>query len=182
MKRPTNRRAVDLRASRDGLDGIVLTGVAPLTIQRKLIPDVVREIQQYHRGCSIVLIGSVARREERQESDLDLNIFFSDDSVTSSWATSTNRWQLQVMCEMSGIRVDVAWETFGFLEEELQTDGPFWILSYAEVLHDPNRIVEPLLLRARQWASENVELCASMEANFRESKAKQLERLRSNEA
>ena len=76
---------------------------------------------------------------------------------------------------------DSSSETFDFLDSHLQTDGPFWILSFGEVLHDPSHRVEPNLRLARRWASENVELCASMETDFHKARAKKLARLRSRE-
>lgn len=151
--------------------------------QRRILPRVMAAILGHHPGCSIILIGSVARGEERPEnSDVDLNIFLSRDDISSPWVSPENRWQLQVKSVMDGIRIDVAWETFGFLDRHLNTDGPFWILSFGEILHDPSELVEPCLQRARQWATEHAELCESIEAGFREAKAKQLARFRRNDA
>ena len=150
--------------------------------QREILPQVMQAILGHHPDCSIVLIGSVARREERPEnSDIDLNIFLSRDDVSSPWVSPENRWQLQVKSVMDGIRIDVAWETFDFLNRHLDTEGPFWILSFGEILHDPSQRVEPCLQRARQWASEHAELCDSIESDFRIAKAKQLAKYRSND-
>ena len=120
--------------------------------QREILSEVVHAIQADHLDCSIILIGSVARREERRESDLDLNVFLPHDKEGSSWVAPENRWQLQVRTVIRDIRIDVAWETFDFLEAHLKGDGPFWILSTGEVLHDPSGRAAACLAAARLWA------------------------------
>ena len=145
-----------------------------MSLQRDILPEVALAIQEHHKDCSILLIGSVARQEELEHSDLDLNVFLPDASITSPWICDENRWQLQVKCVVQGIRVDVAWETFDYLDEYMKSDGPFWILSFGEIIHDPNGRIKPCLQRARRWAAENVELCQKMEADFRIFKKKQL--------
>ena len=148
-----------------------------MTPQRKLLPYLTQQILLDHPDCSIILIGSVARGEERPEnSDLDLNVFFPSEPDPSVWISEENRWQLQVKQTIKGIRIDVAWETLDFLEHEMTTDGPFWIISCGEVIHDPGNRVARCLQMARKWTEENVELCNELEANFRAAKAKQLAR------
>lgn len=149
-----------------------------MTTQRKVLPKVVDAIQSYHPNCSIILFGSVARHEERPSSDLDLQVFLPDDSVRSPWVDPTNRWQLKVMSEMDGIRIDVAWETLDFFEAEVETDGPFWIISCGELICDPSGRAKPCLEKIRSWADQNVELCQKLEAEFRVFKKKQLARRR----
>ena len=148
-----------------------------MTPQRRILPHVAEMIQQLHPGCSIILIGSVARGEERPEdSDLDLNIFFPTEPTPSAWIGDDNRWQLQVKQTINGVRVDVAWETIDFLELEVTTDGPLWIISFGEIVQDPSNRIEPCLRLARKWTEQNAALCAKLEADFRAAKAKQLAR------
>lgn len=149
-----------------------------MSLHRSILPEVSLAIQEHHEDCSILLIGSVARREELEHSDLDLNIFLPDASVVSPWVCQENRWQLQVKCLVQEIRIDVAWETFDFLDEHMKSKGPFWILSFGEIVHDPSGRVEPCLKQAKSWASENVELCQKMEVDFRLFKKKQIARRR----
>ena len=145
-----------------------------MSLQRDILSEVTRAIQEHHTNCSILLIGSVARKEEGEHSDLDLNVFLPDASITSPWVCQENRWQLQVKCVVQGIRVDVAWETFDFLDEHMKSDGPFWILSFGEIVHDPSGRVEPCLQQARHWARKDADVCQQMEAEFRLSKRKKL--------
>jgi len=149
-----------------------------VTIHREILPEVVQAIQDHHPDCSIILFGSVARHQERPDSDLDLQVLLHDTSVSSPWVVPTNRWQLQVMCEMHGIRIDVAWETIDFFEAEVETDGPFWILSCGETICDPSGRAEPCLQKIRSWAQDNVELCQKLEAEFQTFKKQQLARRR----
>ena len=153
-------------------------GDETVSVHRDILPEVMHAIQEHHQDCSIILIGSVAREEERPDSDLDLNIFLPDRSVNSPWVSSENRWQLQVKCVMHDVRIDVAWETFDFLEKHLKTDGPFWILSFGETVYDPSGRVEPCLKQARAWAREHAELCRTMEDDFRIFKKEQIARRR----
>lgn len=153
-----------------------------MSLQRDILPQVTQSIREHHQDCSILLIGSVARKEESPHSDLDLNIFLPEAAVNSPWVSPENRWQLQVKCVVQGVRIDVAWETLDFLEEHLRTGGPFWILSFGEIVHDPSGRVEACIERARNWASENGELCQKMETDFRIFKQKQLARHRQHSA
>jgi len=149
-----------------------------MTPQRRILPEVMDDILLHHPDCSVILIGGVARSEERPDSsDLDLNLFI-DEHTESPWVRADNRWQLQKIRVMGGVTIDVAWETFGFLETHLETDGPFWILSFGEIVRDPSGRVEPCLRRARKWAAEHPDVCATMEAQYREGKARQLARYR----
>ncbi len=95
-------------------------------LHQDILPDLIEDIQSYHDECAIVLIGSVARGKERPESDLDLNIFLPDDDSAchaSPYIGSDNRWQLKIKCEVRGIRIDVAWESYQRLGKRLQVDG-----------------------------------------------------------
>ncbi len=153
-----------------------------MTPQRQILPEVIAAILAEHPECSILLIGSVARGEERPEnSDLDLNLFFPAEPGESKWVRPSNRWQLEVVSEHRGVRLDFAWETFEFLEAHLRTAGPFWILSSGEVLHDPSGRLAPCLRLAQQWAAAHPEECAKIEAEFRRAKARQQARYRGEE-
>ena len=152
------------------------------TIHRSIVPEVAELIQTHHPDCSIILIGSVARGEERPDSDLDLNIFLNDDLVESVWATQTNRWQLQVIRCVRDVRIDVAWETLDFFETEVGGPGPFWILSCAEIVRDPSGRVDACLERVKAWTKNNEELCRKMENDFRSFKRKQIAKRRQHES
>ena len=152
-----------------------------MTPQREILPVVTEQILALHPDCSIILIGSVSRAEERPESsDLDLNVFFPTEPTPSIWIDEENRWQLQVKQTIGGIRIDVAWETLNYLEEHMKTDGPFWIISCGEIVHDPSKRIEPCLQVARDWTERNAELCQQLEVDFRAAKAKQLARRNAN--
>jgi hypothetical protein len=150
-----------------------------VSLHQDILPDLVEDIKAYHDECAIVLIGSVARGEERPESDLDLNIFLPDDdgvSQPSPYIDGDNRWQLKIKRDVNGIRIDIAWETYERLAEHLQGDGAAdcWPFSNGKILHDPRRMVEPCLANARKWFDEHPDTAARIEAEYVQSKEKQI--------
>ena len=148
-------------------------------LHQVILRDLVEDIKSYHNECAIVLIGSVARGQERPESDLDLNIFFPDDDVTchaSPYVDTDNKWQLKMKCKVQGVRIDVAWETYQGLEERLQGDGPIhcWPFSNGKILHDPSGMVEPCLTVARTWFHRHADIAERIEAEYISAKLQQI--------
>ncbi|MEQ8786292.1 MAG: nucleotidyltransferase domain-containing protein [Pirellulaceae bacterium] len=129
--------------------------------------------------CSVVLIGSVARGEQRTRSDLDLNLIFPGDECPLGrhpYVAEDNRWQLQVKDQIEGVRIDVAWETEHALLGRLRGDDvvncrPF---SQGRVLHDPGGIATTCLDMVKTWFAEHPEIASRFEASLAETKAKQL--------
>ena len=148
-------------------------------LHQDILPDLIEDIQSYHDECAIVLIGSVAMGNERPKSDLDLNIFLPDEDSAcqpSPYIGSDNRWQLKVKREVHGIRIDVAWETYEGLEQQLQGHGPAgcWPFSNGKILHDPNGVVQPYITTARTWFDQHADIRERIEAEYLKAKQKQI--------
>ncbi len=140
-----------------------------------IIPHLVDECASIHEGCSLVLIGSVARRTERPDSDIDINIIFPGDDCPvgrHGYVGDDNRWQLVVKDIVQGIRVDVAWETERALLNRLQSDDVLncWPFSHGRVLHDPRNIASPALRIAKQWYRDHPEVAQRYESAYAEAK------------
>ena len=146
--------------------------------QQTIIPELLSEIEAYHRQCSVVLIGSVANGTEREQSDVDLNIFLSEygkEDVSSPFVDSDNRWQLRMKGERGGVRIDVAWETYDGLTKRLEGDGPAecWPFSNGKILRDPQGIVAQLLTVAQLWYDNHPEVARRMRDVYLAAKRKQ---------
>lgn len=149
-----------------------------MSVYQSVLPDLVEHLTSFHDECAIVLIGSVAGGQERPDSDLDLNLFFPDDDDTylaSPYIDSGNRWQLSMKPTFHGIRIDVAWETYGGLKERLEGDGPIhcWPFSNGKILHDPSGAIEPCMAVARRWFREHADVAQRIEAEYTEAKRQQ---------
>ena len=150
-----------------------------MSLHQELLPVLVEDIRSYHEACAIVLIGSVARGQERPESDIDLNIFLPEgDAIShaSPYVDHDNRWQLRVKSKMRGVRIDVAWETYQGLKERLRRDGPIncWPFSNGVVLYDCSEAVAPCLHLARTWFEERPEVAERIEREYLKAKQRQI--------
>ena len=89
---------------------------------------------------------------------------------------SDNRWQLKMKREVHGIRIDVAWETYEGLEQQLQGDGPVncWPFSDGKILRDPSGVVESCLTIARRWFDQHADIRERIEAEYLKAKQKQI--------
>jgi predicted nucleotidyltransferase len=145
-----------------------------MTLHRDVLGEIVEAFQTLDPACGIVLIGSVARGDERPQSDLDLNLFFSGlrELPRHSYIGDDNRWQLQVKDELRGIRIDVAWETYEGLEGRLQGDGPSvcWSFSRGTILHDPSGKLASCQTLARQWFQEHAAVVEQLEREYAAAK------------
>ena len=142
-------------------------------LHQDILPDLVADIISHHHECAIVLIGSVARGQERPESDVDLNVILPNDDVNyhkSPYVDRDNRWQLRMKRHVQGIRIDIAWETYQGLEKRLQRDGPFycWPFSNGKILHDPHGMVDPFLSVARRWFHEHANIAERIKTEVRQ--------------
>lgn len=142
---------------------------------REIIPQLVDVCVSIHDGCGVVLIGSVARGDERPESDIDLNIVFPGDDCPvreGSYVDDDNRWQLVVRDVVDGIRVDVAWETQSALLRRLRSNDVLkcWPFSNGLVLHDPLDIATPCLRIAKQWYRRHADVAERFEREYAEAK------------
>ena len=150
-----------------------------MSLQQDILPELVEEIRTHHQQCAVVLIGSVARGDERTESDVDLNIFFPDrrdDCYASPFVDDDNRWQLRKKIERQGVRIDVAWETYKGLQRRLEGDGPAkcWPFSNSKILHDPLGMIAPCLTVSRLWFDEHPEIASRRQADYVAAKQKQI--------
>ena len=148
-------------------------------LHQDILPELVEDIKSYHDECAIALIGSVARGQQRPESDLDLNIFVPDDDVNcykSPYIDKDNKWQLKMKCHVQGVRIDVAWETYQGLENHLRGDGPIhcWPFSNGKIFHDPSGTVARCLTVAQRWFQEHADIAERIEADFVRTKQQQI--------
>jgi predicted nucleotidyltransferase len=116
-----------------------------MTPHRIALGEIVEAFQSLDSTCGIVLIGSVAHGNERPQSDLDLNLFFSGsrELPRHAYIGDDNRWQLKVKDQLQGIRIDVAWETYEGLSNCSQATAP--------VLAGHSRAAQSCTIRAAEW-------------------------------
>jgi len=148
--------------------------ISAMTLHREVLGEIVETFQTLDPACGIVLIGSVARGNERPQSDLDLNLFFSGSGTLPQHAYigEDNRWQLKIKDELRGIRIDVAWETYDGLEERLQGDSPrdCWSFSRSEILYDPSGKLASCQALAQQWFQEHPAVTEQFEREYAAAK------------
>lgn len=104
-----------------------------MTIQRDILSRLLEELPLRFPGCGVLVGGSVLRRTERPDSDIDLFVVFDGDGPLGR----------QPEKSPEGIEIDLAVfpeKTFRKLLPEEWFN--FWMFANAEIIHDPTGIAK----------------------------------------
>lgn len=104
-----------------------------MSIQRDIVSRMTKKLPIRFPGCGVLVAGSVQRREERPDSDLDLFVVFPGDG------------QLGLTHETSpeGIKIDLALFPEDAFRRQVESEWfNFWMFSRAEIVHDRTGIAK----------------------------------------
>ncbi|MBT3287887.1 MAG: nucleotidyltransferase domain-containing protein [Victivallales bacterium] len=113
-----------------------------------VLTKLIDEILGMDPTCSIFAIGSVAAGDPREDSDLDLFVYFAAEPPHfTTHITAENRGRMRIMGYLDGIKIDIGWR----LESTLPTEFPperavnWYPLANPRILHDPRGTVKRVL-------------------------------------
>ncbi len=122
---------------------------------RQVLASIINELTAMDPGCSILLGGSLARDEERDDSDIDLVAFLSrEPEVLTDLVGEGNRSHMHVFAERDGIKIDIGWKLLDSLPEEIpnSTEFVFYPAVRWKVVRDPSGRLGRHLQAIRRWA------------------------------
>ncbi len=103
--------------------------------QRAALARIVPDLCHRYPGCGILVFGSVARGQERPDSDLDVMVVCEGDAPL--------KWDPGAAIGERDINIDLAVFPEATLQRLAETKWfIFWELSQAQVVHDPTGIAE----------------------------------------
>ena len=125
---------------------------------RKILAAILDEIIGLDPDCSIVLGGSMARDEEREDSDIDLFVFLSREPArfTDLIARGNrNRWHTYTKRE--GIAIDLGWDLLNSLPDEIPDSKEMVPYAFvrAKIIRDPSGKVGLWVQAMRHWLDRN---------------------------
>jgi hypothetical protein len=128
------------------------------SIQRQAVPALVNEICTADPLCGIVLQGSVAKRRERPESDIDFTVVLNDRDVNSIRYNrlinpANHGGMIRVRDEVLGLNIDINWRFASSLAADIEQHGAreWFIFTYGEVLHDPKGLARHCQQAGRKY-------------------------------
>jgi len=109
---------------------------------RQILASVIDEIIAMDPDCSILLVGSLARGEERDDSDIDLHVCMSREPECFNDLIGEHNYEHMHVCtERNGVKIDIGWRLLDKLEREWTQPIPVGVHYYFMVgkcIRDPS--------------------------------------------
>jgi len=135
-------------------------GLGQMNKHRQVLAAITGELTKLDPGCSILLAGSMASGEEREDSDIDIFVFFSrepDPQCFNDLIAEDNRARWHVYTEREGIPVDIGWKLLDSLPDHIPDDAemaPYPVVHW-KIMRDPSGKVERWIEAVRHWLDHN---------------------------
>ena len=131
---------------------------ATMTKHREVLQSIIDELVRMDPRCSISVLGSLARGEEREDSDIDIYVFLSrEPDHFGDLIYEENRECMLHRTKREGIEVDVGWRLLSSLETEVPQEAtivPYYFLV-GKVARDPSGALTRWLHLIQQWIDQH---------------------------
>lgn len=105
--------------------------------------------------CSILLVGSLARGEEREDSDIDLHVCLSREPEHRNDLIGEHNYQHMHVCtERQGIKIDIGWRLLDSLEREWSRPNVHYYFMIGKSIRDPSGGQARWLDIQRRWLDQ----------------------------
>ena len=120
-----------------------------------MLAAVVDELVAMDPDCSILLAGSLARGEEREDSDIDLHVCLSRKPEQFTDLIGEHNYQRWHVCaEREGIKIDVGWRLLDRLEREWSGPLVHYYMLVGQSIRDPTGGQARWLAAQRRWLDQ----------------------------
>jgi len=129
-----------------------------MTRHRRILNGIVDDVVDLDSDCSIVLGGSMARNEEREDSDIDVFVWLSREPTQfTDLIAEDNRDCWHSYTDREGIQIDIGWQLLGSLRDEIPADTPMipYVFTRAKIIRDPSGKVTQWVQAMRHWLDHN---------------------------
>jgi len=135
--------------------------------QQDALPYLVSRCCEVDSSCGNQLQGSVARGEERPESDIDLAVVF-DDSISApkfnELLIENNRGvQIRVLLEPYDVNVDINWVYEGDLLAISQSPSAlaWYMFAFGRAIHDSKRRAQRCQDALQKWFESHPQILSA---------------------
>ncbi len=137
-----------------------------MTTQTAALPYVIQLCRDADPSCGIRLQGSVARRQEQPDSDIDLTIVMSHDAPLrfNQIIREDNHYGMRLIrLDPCGLDLDINWLRVEELLRCVRNGGAmdWWMFHTGRTLHDPAGLAQQCEAAIAEWYDRNPAIVAA---------------------